>query len=242
MIQYKNCFSIISHNMSWHKNVLFFALKWQCQVILAWPFSTLGDLSAGTGAGACTALTHHWDGNSSWDDLERCPVGAVESSAGADSARAGGSSKRRRHEREKWGENRFRPLLFPLVSVISFRRRGNNFLFLSVSFHLKMAFNAVGRWEQRGNQKESRYRIWGHLPASDLCVAVQKVDLRSTVSLRLFNYRTCKLPRCHGLWMHRRCDDPPEKTLSDSTVCASKCREWCYCVSCVLFVNISVHL
>lgn len=61
-------------------------------------------------------------------------MGAVDISVGADSIRAGGSSKRRRDEREKWGGNRLGPLLFPVVSVISIRRCGNNFLLLSVSF------------------------------------------------------------------------------------------------------------
>lgn len=112
------------------------------------------------GAGACAALPHCGDGSSSWADLQRCPVGAAEISAGADSARAGGSSKRRRrHEREKWGGNGFGPFLFPLVSVISFQRRGSNFLLLSVSFCLKMGFHLVGRWEKARESKRTRDRI-----------------------------------------------------------------------------------
>lgn len=85
-------------------------------------------------------------------------MGAVDISAGADSTRAGGSSKRRRDERETRGGNRYGPLLFPLISVILLRRCGNNFLLLSVSTCLKMGLNSVDGWEQQGNQKDIRGR------------------------------------------------------------------------------------
>lgn len=42
------------------------------------PFYTFCDLGEGTGARPCTALRHHRDGSSSWDDSQRCPMGAVD--------------------------------------------------------------------------------------------------------------------------------------------------------------------
>lgn len=68
---------------------------------IALPLYAFGDLSVDTRAGPGTALPHRRGGNSSWDDLQRCPVGATEISVGTDSAGAGGSSKRRRDVREK---------------------------------------------------------------------------------------------------------------------------------------------
>lgn len=105
----------------------------------------------------------------------------MEISAGADSTRAGRSSKRRRDKREKSGGNRFGPLLFPLVSVISFRRRENNFLLVTVSFCLKMGFNSVDGWEQGGNQKENRCRI-----STSIYMQQISVWASSTIDLFLF--------------------------------------------------------
>lgn len=127
---------------------------WQCQPVSILPFYTFCDISVGNGAGPWMALPHHRDGSSSWDDSQRCPMGAVDISAGADSTRAGGSSKRRRDEKETRGGNRFGPLLFPLVSVISLRRCGNNFLLLSVVFCLKMGLNSADE-NSKGIKKTS---------------------------------------------------------------------------------------